>query len=270
MAEIIVPFDFSTNAITALDQAMLIAQENGCEIEVLHITNDKVAREYPEAWECTPGDKARLTQKLQGTIEQRRQFLKIDSEVVVKTLIKESSVISGGINKRAMASNAILLVMGTHGMSGFKQAVVGSNTSAMINSALFPILAVPPHWQAQSLKHGLVAAELSEVDGLAGAIRQWSRFLHIHSRVVQFTSMPEILADFKDRKIIGGVGVSIEPNDLLEPLSVNLFNYTKGMEETLLVMFVHERKTYEMIFDFSLTERTARIIEIPLLAIPKE
>jgi hypothetical protein len=82
--------------------------------------------------------------------------------------------------------------------------------------------------------------------------------------------MPEILAEFKDRKIIGGIGVSIEPNNLLEPLSVNLYNYTKGLEETLLMMFVHERKAFEKIFDFSLTERTARIIEIPLLAIPKE
>jgi nucleotide-binding universal stress UspA family protein len=270
MAEVIIPFDFSTNAIAALDQALLLAQVNGAELEVLHITNDRVVRDYPDAWECTPGDKARLLEKIKGTLDQRRTFLQIDEDVKVTVLVKESSSVAAGIHKRAMASNAVLLVLGTHGMSGFKQSVVGSNTSEIINSALFPVLAIPPDWQAQKIQFGIVAAELKEVEGLAASIRQWSRFLHIHSRVVQFTSLPEILDDFKDRHIIGGLPVSIEKSELADTLASNLFKYTHDLQETILIMYVHERKIFERIFDFSLTERTARIIQIPLLAIPKE
>lgn len=270
MAEVIIPFDFSTNAIAALDQALLLAQENGAELEVLHITNDRVARDYPEAWECTSGDKARLLEKIKGTLEQRRSFLHIDVDVKVSVLIKESSSVAGGIHKRAMTANAVLLVLGTHGMSGFKQSVVGSNTSEIINSALFPVLAIPPHWQAQKIQFGIVAAELKDVEGLAPSIRQWSRFLHIHCRVIQFTSLPETLASFQDRHLIGGLPISIEKSELADTLAYNLYKYTHDLQETILIMYVHERKVFERIFDFSLTERTARIIEIPLLAIPKE
>jgi nucleotide-binding universal stress UspA family protein len=270
MAEIIVPFDFSSTSVAALDQALLIAQNCDLEIEVLHITNEDVAEDYPEAWECTPGDKVRLLEKINGTIAQRRAFLKVPDAVQVTTLVKESSVISGGINKRAMVSNAILLIMGTHGMSGFKQFVLGSNTSAMINNALYPVMAIPPHWQAQMLHYGLVTAELKEVNVLAERIRQWSRFLHLKTNVVQFTPVPDLHSDVKDKKIIGGIAVSLELSDLSDTLAESVYKYTKDLQETVLIMFVHERKRFEKIFDFSKTERAARIVEIPLLAIPKE
>jgi nucleotide-binding universal stress UspA family protein len=270
MAEIIVPFDFSTTSISALDQALLIAASCDLELEVLHITNEDVAEEYPEAWECTPGDKVRLLEKINGTIAQRRAFLQVPDVVRVSSLVKESSVISGGIHKRAMVSNAILLIMGTHGMSGFKQLILGSNTSSMINNALFPVMAVPPHWQAQPIHYGLVSAELKEVDLLADRIRQWSRFLHLKTSVVQFTPVPDLHTDWKDKKIIGGLAVSLQATDLADTLAESIYKYTKDLQETVLIMFVHERKRFEKIFDFSKTERAARMVEIPLLAIPKE
>ena len=270
MAQILVPFDFSSTAVIALDQAMLIAQTNGVEIEVLHITNEDVAKEYPESWECTPGDKPRLMDKILGTIDQRKSFLKISTQVNVSVVIKESAVISGGIIKRAMATNAILLVMGTHGITGFKQAIMGSNVTDLINSSLLPVLAIPPHWQAQVLKFGVVAAELKDVDVLADSIRQWSRFFHVISRVVQFTPILEIHKEFLDRNIIGGVAVNLVQSDLSDSLAQSIAKYVQDLEETVLIMFVHERKRLERIFDFSKTERAARIVSIPLLAIPKE
>ena len=64
MADILVPFDFSKNATIALDQALLISAANNKKLEVLHITNDVVSKEYPKSWKYSEGQEGKITDKI--------------------------------------------------------------------------------------------------------------------------------------------------------------------------------------------------------------
>ena len=80
MANILVPFDFSLNATTALDQACLVAVKKQLSIEVLHIINFKTASEYPTVWGVDPHNpdvqlvKGKLNEYVEERLSNRMPF----------------------------------------------------------------------------------------------------------------------------------------------------------------------------------------------------
>jgi len=269
MAQILVPFDFSPNALIALDQALIIARTNGAEIEVLHITNEDLAKDYPQTWAHTTGQLAALTQKIEGTIEQRKTYLQSE-DVKVSPVVRPGNVVSDVILQRAKESGVIIIVMGTHGITGLRDRLLGTISSSLINRSDFPVLVIPTHWEAQPLRYALVATDLKELPDIIPSVKDLAAFFQAEPRAVQLSGIPEVHEEFEGVHAIGGIPVTLVRSDILNTLAENLREYTKNLKETVLIMHVHQRKLFEKIFDGSKTERTARIIEIPLLSVRKD
>ena len=72
---------------------------------------------------------------------------------------------AGRILERAASLPADLIVMGTHGISGFEHLVLGSVTEKVLRKAACPVLTVPPHAHATSrlpFKRLLCAVDFSD------------------------------------------------------------------------------------------------------------
>lgn len=272
MANILVPFDFSANAIGALDQALLIADGSSLTVEVVHILNFKAAHEYPADWHIDPHhvDLGLIEEKLDAQVKERVRNCCTTGAPQVNSLVKESVMINGGIINQMLLNKADLIVMGTHGATNALERFWGSNTSTMINHALFPILAVPPHWHPVKLKELVAAVTLKEAKECIPHIQHWSGWLKTSTELVTLTSVPaadqehldEALKNYPDVK--GHLVPKV--NDL--PMWRNLVQFTADRKEALLMMFVHERTVFEKLFNYSITSRVADGIHIPLLAIP--
>lgn len=93
-------------------------------------------------------DPVRIVQPMprEEVLEQLRQTLEAAGIAADEaTLAAEAGPTAETIVDQSVASDADLLVMGTHGRSGFKRLLLGSVAEEVLRSAPCPVLTVPPH-----------------------------------------------------------------------------------------------------------------------------
>ena len=139
MKKIIVPVDFSEYSEFALRTAAKLAVKHNAEILALHML------EMSEAL-LTKTDSQQQQKSIffLKMVEQRfasfldKTYLK---GIKVIPIIKHFKVFSE-VNDVAKENEADLIVMGSHGSSGFKEFFVGSNTERVVRNADIPVLVV--------------------------------------------------------------------------------------------------------------------------------
>ncbi len=139
MKKIIVPIDFSEYSEYALRTAAKLAKKNKSEILALHML--EMSETLLTKTDSQQQQKAIFFLKL---VEQRfttfldKPYLK---GITVIPIIKHFKVFSE-VNDVARENDADLIVMGSHGSSGFKEFFVGSNTERVVRNADIPVLVV--------------------------------------------------------------------------------------------------------------------------------
>jgi len=136
MKEIIVGIDFSKGAMNALNYAVLFANNTGANITMVCV--DK------------PGSADSIFDNSSGLYhkEARRRF-----DEIIKKYAKDMKkgelkykICSGKVYKeianQAKYNNAQLIVVGTHGISGFEKLWIGSNANRIVSAALCPVITI--------------------------------------------------------------------------------------------------------------------------------
>jgi nucleotide-binding universal stress UspA family protein len=264
---ILVPYDFSPKATKALDQAIYIADVSGMPIEIIHVNNKAAEREYPRTWNYKKFDRQFIENKLRHLYDQRLMKIYPANKIKCSFHIVESVLISGAIIKRALANRTKLIIMGTHGFSGAKEVLLGSNTSALINQAIIPVLAIPMNWTPKPILNLIVAVESEHYVKRQKMIEKWAKLLKCSTEWLEFYYLPDkakikrIVELYPELKLVKA--------NLSNTLAENLVAYTSVKKKNhALVMFVHQRNLLQKIFNSSITETVSGLIKIPLLALP--
>lgn len=142
---ILCPIDFSDHSRRALDHAVTIARWYKSTITVLHVCPTVPPAAFglespPGGAVLTPADRERLTTAMARFIEASNA-----PEIPIEIVIGQSSATASEILKEASAMQPDLLVIGTHGRSGFDRLVLGSVTEKVLRKANCPVLTVPAH-----------------------------------------------------------------------------------------------------------------------------
>jgi len=140
---ILCPVDFSDYSRHALDHAVALARRYESTITVLHVSSTVPAAAYApgmpgfEPIVLTREDRDQLLAEL-------KRFVETESTpgVPMDAVIREGDTTSE-ILGQATAMKAELLVMGTHGRSGFEKFLLGSVTEKVLRKAGCPVLTVP-------------------------------------------------------------------------------------------------------------------------------
>jgi nucleotide-binding universal stress UspA family protein len=141
---ILCPVDLSEFSHHALDQARALAKWYEADITVLHVSGVPPPVAPPagivEAYPPLPLPDS------QQVSEEVRRFCGLDDALEAQRI--RVVVVAGSpapeIVKHAAALPADLLVMGTHGRSGFERLFLGSVTEKVLRSVRVPVLTVPP------------------------------------------------------------------------------------------------------------------------------
>jgi len=143
---ILCPVDFSEFSERALEHAVTIARWYESAITVLHVVD--VRLEPPVGPPLAPialvPGPLTLAAREQITGElQRLVAAAAATDVAIETVVRDGRP-DTTILEMATALRANLLVMGTHGRSGFDRLVMGSVTEKVLRKAVCPVLSVPP------------------------------------------------------------------------------------------------------------------------------
>ena len=162
ISRILCPVDFSDASTHAVEQAGAIAGWYKARLTALHV--------YTPIFMPVPGLPAPADRVPDSELERVRDETTSLFRVAVAAGIDVDVMVDVGgpaihILKRAASVPVDLIVMGTHGASGFEHLILGSVTEKVLRKATCPVLTVPPRAHATStfpFKRVLCAVDCSE------------------------------------------------------------------------------------------------------------
>ena len=137
ITRVLCPVDFSEISQHALDHAAAIAHWYQAQLTLLHVF---VTRPTMDAPPLVLEDADR--ECLQKSI--RRMAAALPADVRVDLCVEQAEHVHSEVLRQLAATGADLLVVGSHGRSGFQRLFLGSVTEKVIRKATCPTLVVPP------------------------------------------------------------------------------------------------------------------------------
>ena len=144
--KILIPFDFSETAELAMEHAIFMAKLYKADIILLHVIESysfsstitqafgKSQSEFEHKIESSANDKLKeLSEKIHRQNGVGIQF-RTETGKIYKKIV--SVALEMGVD---------IIIMGTHGISGFQEFLIGSNTYRAVMSAPCPLISVQTH-----------------------------------------------------------------------------------------------------------------------------
>jgi nucleotide-binding universal stress UspA family protein len=195
ITRVLCPVDFSEISQHALDHAAAITGWYEAQLTVLFVFANLPTMDLPPLV-LEEADRKRLMSDL------RRMAAAVPRDSSVEFRIEEAGYIHEEVLAQITATHADLVVIGTHGRSGFQRLFLGSVTEKVIRKATCPTLVVPP--RARDVPAGspiqfrriLCAVDFSEssLDALALAINM-AQEADAQLTLLHIVELPPVLSE---------------------------------------------------------------------------
>lgn len=138
--KILCPVDFSKGSASAVDKAKELAQAMSADVELLHAYQLPVMALPDGAVTVSPAYVAEMLDRAQQALNKHRDELSIAGVHATTKLLEGNPAMV--ISDRAKELATPMIVMGTHGRSGFKRFLLGSVSERVVRTATSPVLTV--------------------------------------------------------------------------------------------------------------------------------
>jgi nucleotide-binding universal stress UspA family protein len=270
MKKILVPCDFSEQAISAFRLAIDLAQQSNREVHLLHVIELPVM--HDSMLMPTLSFEATLLKELSDNAES--QFNKVKEEFSASIPV-ETKIIFGNTSMMILdyiaESGTELVVMGTKGASGLRELLIGSNAERIVRRAPCPVITVRKYSKLHAIKSIVFpnALELDQED-LVSHVKALQDFLKATLHIVwintpgNFTSDNITLLRLKD----------FAKHFMLKDYTLNVFNdtfeesgvisFAHMINADMIAMGTHGRKGLNHIMSGSVTEDVVNHIDCPI------
>ncbi len=139
MEKILVPCDFSESAIQAFRLAIDIAHASSAEVHVLHVIELPIM--HDDVLTPLPSFDENLLKELSERAEIKLLELKKESKqehLFITTAIEFGPIVST-ITTYQESANITLIVMGTKGVSGIEEVLIGSTAEKVVRYRVVPL-----------------------------------------------------------------------------------------------------------------------------------
>lgn len=274
MKTILVPVDFSKYSEYALEVAASIAKNNDAKIVVVHmlglsdafLTKDE-AEEVFNAMYYMKLSKKKFEHFL------KKPYLK---DIEVTDTIRNYKVFSE-INEVANEFEADLIVMGSHGVSGFTDMFIGSNTEKVVRSSEIPVLVIKKRVKDFNIKHAVFVTNL-DLESAGAYVKARDFLLNFDCEMeLLYIKLPEYFhsteeMNLKYNKFLDATGL----NELDPPaikyyddysLESGVFSYCDKHDTDVIIIPTHGRRGLSHFFYGSYGEDIANHSNIPVITI---
>ena len=282
MKSILIPSDFSSNAVSALRYAIQLGQRSGADLVVYHCSNIvglTMPAAAPEVMVETmiAGDEENKQQRLEQQVKETYESLGIaEMPAGTKVVVEFSPLVVESVIEQAKQTGADLIVMGTHGSSGLEKFFFGSNTSSVIAKSPVPVLAIPEKYTGNTFSKFCFCSDLEhikeELDQLVPLLADLSATLDIlyfdygkdpsHALLRNAEAVIQSPAFRQTKLIVQDAGIEIS-------LVQHIKNYLDANAYDCMIMITHERSFWDRLFISSKTEEMSSSLKIPMLSIKK-
>ena len=273
MKKIIVPIDFSEYSEYALETAAVLARKFNAEILVVHML------ELSSAVLTSAVDKQEVEAVFYMKLAEKKfnNFLNKDylNDIKVTPIIKHFKVFSE-LNEVVKEHHADLIVMGSHGASGIKEVLVGSNTEKVVRHSKIPVLVVKHNPILTDFEKVVFACDFSEnaVKPYINATKMFEK-LHVNMHLL-YVNLPDIgfkssaemeksVAEFL--KMADGNLSNVNNVHYVNDYSIEqgILNFSNIIGADLVAIATHGRTGLAHFFEGSISENIANHSTLPVM-----
>lgn len=166
VTKILVPTDFSEEANHAFEVAVQLARRTGARVKALHVIEPPVTTGFSAMGTYVPAltiDNVYIVQLMEQSRDRMRELVENNPypEVQVESGVEVDRVINR-IRRTVEEEGIDLVVMGSKGVHGIDEMLIGSNTEKVVRLAPCPVLTVKHRHQTFAVRHILFPTNLDK------------------------------------------------------------------------------------------------------------
>ncbi len=268
MKKVIIPLDFSSTSLKALEYAKYLAKEFGYELLLLHTLSSPTISTHAEI--------AIQAENIKKEEDDSNRQLKEISEQLNEEGYKASyrteiGFLSETIHQLEKELDVAYVVMGTTGASGFLGNLIGSNASAVMQRIVTPLMLIPHESGIPNFKNIVFCTQFQtdETDVLKNVFAFAHHFgSHVNLLKINADWVLEIFSDnseidrikntFPDEKF----SIHVHKAD---SVIKGLDEYLEQHPNQLIVMAVRKKNILERLLDGSTSRRIVHHSKLPML-----
>ncbi len=185
--KILVPVDFSGTGEKVLDQVVMMSKITKSSITLLTVLDGPLSKTGPDLLGLSINNRVKYENAIMDWVKEHMEAFK--KKLIAGGANKVDCIIEkGSPYKKILATagkiKADIIVMGTHGVSGVREFVVGSNTFRVVSEAPCPVLSIQKHIKKTGFKEILLpfrdkAHSREKVDYAIGIANLYGASIHV-------------------------------------------------------------------------------------------
>ncbi|WP_395065202.1 universal stress protein [Flavobacterium sp.] len=259
MKKILIPTDFSDHAEYALKVAAQIAKKNNGEIILLHML------ELPHQGSDALGSGSDIPEIMffkNAAIKKLEDLMDEDYlEGIKVSEVVQFELAFDGILKISSLNNVDLIVMGSHGASGYKEMFIGSNAEKVVRNSDVPVLIIKKEEGEFKVNDFVFASDFNDevkkpFEKVVEFANKFDSTLHLvtvntpnnfKSTSVAQETMNNFIKGFNVQKVV--THIYNETN-----VEKGILNFANSVDADLIGMSTHGRKGLSHFFNGSISE----------------
>jgi nucleotide-binding universal stress UspA family protein len=141
---ILIPLDFSETSLLALEHATFMARFYKADITLLHVIESAIFTSAITFHDTGNDLSSVIMEKANEKLIEFANKIQDAEGIKIQTKVLEGRIYKT-IVEFANKSNTDIIVMGTHGVSGFREYIMGSNAYRIVAESDCPVLSVQTH-----------------------------------------------------------------------------------------------------------------------------
>lgn len=262
MKTIIVPLDFSEYSLKGLDVAILLATKVNAAVEMVYVQKE-TGEYYPSIRD----------QQLQRTEQMFQQIMaRYADQVDLRYIIKHGKVHQEIVNQ-AEAYKDALIVMATHGVSGFDGFFLGSNATKIMASTEVPIITINTGACPATLKKILLPIDFTldtrqKVDLTAELAKSLGAEIVVLALHTGDSDLTQKVANYSQQvvMILTKAGIKVSSAFLVEANVDGILAYAASNDIDLISVMAETNSSLSRLLLGSSTETMLLKAEIPVLS----
>lgn len=271
MKTILVPTDFSKNALNALKYTLAYSEKTKSKVILFHSYDNPTSElNMPFSGEHYNKNEARQNAEAQMK-KQVNLLLKTFPNIKLKWIVLPG-IASDNIIEYVKQNKITLVIMGTTGQGAITRTLIGSTTSSVITDAPCTIIAIPPKAKFKGINKLAVATDLEknnlliESESVTFAKQFQAEIIFIHVQDLELFDIEDTL-----QKMIDKIKKQMKYKKISfyvcrdSNIANGLDFFIKKLKPDILSMVTHGRKFPETIWKTSWTNKMSNHISVPLL-----
>lgn len=274
--------DFSEAVMNAERYAVQLAKETGSILRILHVYPIPIS--FPTELMDYAGNSGELEKTQSEYLEKHRREL-FDSmhltaeDVPFECVVREGNNVGKQIREEAEGCHADFIIVGTHGVSGFRETFFGSHSWNVIRKSSVPVFAIPKDALFTGIKKIVLGTSYREEEfhvmdllvQLAKKFEAELTVLHITNYVASKEFEQEMFEKFRT-EVQGKFPYSrLEVRLLVNEAIVEALNlYCSDTKTDILAISIPKMSLFESIISpgLSITKEMSFNTHTPFLAVP--